>query len=468
MSRFSFYQVYPDQSSEAFAALRNFATQNSIVAIGIDTHFYPPCLYDKKRNLINQFKFIVDYTWSYFKWYVSCIRNRTWVLPIAFLCNIADLIHPLFGNARLPEDCFADYFQANRSSRFSCEFMATYCRYIAAGDEEYGLLPYHRPTIKRFVVRIRIYKFLLNLLCMFRPEFYVAWQTTYLQSYMPCEVAIKNGIKVAFLGLSGQRTNRIENSFVPREWDWPSNCTSIELHESGVLDVNRVLASKQLATRLKGVSNDPHLFYMPVQPYSSNLRINSDVLQILNTGNYNLIESLSQLPASGYVAVFMHDFSDNHFNGVLPSFASSYYEWLKITIDILQSSDIPFVIKAHPVFLFRAITERSSRALNDLNRLCRYFQSPLPLLGNIDTSKLLDNGLKLGCTVRGTIATELVHMGCPVVCAGHPPYENFLPSRITPNLDEYKAALVKFDDQPPITFDEKNAIYDYLAATSSI
>ena len=74
----------------------------------------------------------------------------------------------------------------------------------------------------------------------------------------------------------------------------------------------------------------------------------------------------------------------------------------------------------------------------------------------------------LGLTVRGTIATELVCMRKPVVCAGHPPYENFIPGRIVCNLQAYKIALTNYRETPGITDDEFDSMLDYIALSLGI
>ena len=95
-------------------------------------------------------------------------------------------------------------------------------------------------------------------------------------------------------------------------------------------------------------------------------------------------------------------------------------------------------------------------------------KAPLRLAAPASTVDLLNAGMVLGCTVRGTVATELIHMRCPVICAGSPPFMNFMPQRVIDSLEDYRDSLIGYKDQLEVSQDEIIANLDYLSGLGQI
>ena len=125
LRKVAIYQLYPDQESAVAAAVQSKARGKSELVVAIDTHFYPPCLYDKVRPYKQQIKFYLEYIWSYLKWYFAHFKKGTLVIPLAFFCNIVDILPFLHGFPQLKYSRLADYYRFTRTT-FSSELFATY------------------------------------------------------------------------------------------------------------------------------------------------------------------------------------------------------------------------------------------------------------------------------------------------------------------------------------------------------
>jgi hypothetical protein len=118
----------------------------------------------------------------------------------------------------------------------------------------------------------------------------------------------------------------------------------------------------------------------------------------------------------GSVVLFLHDFYDSpHIqdNLIFPDF----YSWAKETIEFLVENEINYYVKPHP----NQIPE-SDNAFTMLKR-------DIPHLKIIDSATnnrtLVENGLKLGISVYGTVCHELAYLGVKSVAAGDHPHIAF-------------------------------------------
>jgi len=462
-----FYQIYIDQDPAQLDKLIHFARLNSRLVLGVDINLYPPCIYQEGRSWGKQIIFVRNFILHYFKWYSSHLMHGRLIIPVGFFVNLLDFLNPFPGvGTSLCHTRMSEFYKSNRSE-YTSELMATYVRLISGFYEEFGVERFVPWIMARFLFRERVYRAVLLLLFQLKPKCYVTWQRTYLPSYLPCLMAVRRGVAVVYLGSADQSPVKLSRFDVCRDWNWPtySCCADRDAFDSNQLSASRLIASDRIRQRIYGGSVDTLIRYMKINPYYQAPSIHADVSTIIKNANLRLAELDSAYFEGGFVGVYMHEFNDYHFNGVLPDFASSYYEWLLITCQILVKNEVPFVVKVHPAALADPSQEKFQRSLRSLALLSQRFDAPLNLVGSMSTTKLLDFGMKVGCTVRGTIATELVYLKCPVICAGQPPYMNFLPSRIFNEFGSYSFALQNYASCAPIVDDEFNANLDFLALT---
>ena len=130
-------------------------------------------------------------------------------------------------------------------------------------------------------------------------------------------------------------------------------------------------------------------------------------------------------------------------------------------------SQTPFVLKVHPSILYDPQNDKYSKSLSGLIVMSRRFSGPINIVTDQTTSQLVHQGMSLGCTVRGTIATELAFLRIPVLCSGYPPYMNFLPSRVVPSFHDYQRRLISYKAEPSISDDEYDSVLDFIGLTAA-
>jgi hypothetical protein len=176
---------------------------------------------------------------------------------------------------------------------------------------------------------------------------------------------------------------------------------------------------------------------------------------------YSPIQTAESRESPGkFIVVFMHELQDWHHNGVLPPYASSYYEWLFITVKFLIDHGLPFVIKIHP-----AIVTQPSKYRQTIHAVCNMssiLHVKLPISSASTTLALIDMGMGLGLTVRGTIGLELAHLRVPFICAGTPPYGSLFPRRTELDINGYFSRLRHFKDEPRVSLEESAAASYYV------
>lgn len=472
MKKFGLYQVYMGQDAVQLQSLMKAASANGRCVVGIDTHFYPPCLYEDGRSWHEQLKFGFDYVHSYLKWYRNHLLKGRMILPLPLICTLLDWLTPFHGSRPVSSSEMAADYQLSQRDDYSNELMATYIRFLCSLEEQFGLRPYSPWILSRFLVRARLYRLLLRFIFRLKPAIYVTWQRTYLQAYLPCAEAVRRHVPVAYLGSADGVPLRLSNSEVQRDSCWPVHAWPIVLTPewSSERVVARRQINQQLTMRLQGGSVvDPLISYMPVNPYAAVDGFHPDVVDLLGKSNIVCISpgELAKV-GSSFVVVYMHEFNDYHHDGVLAGFASSYYDWLLLTVLILAEHGVPYVVKVHPAILADPAQEKYRKSLLALISLADSLKVPLRVAASASTLDLLGAGMVLGCTVRGTVATELIHLRCPVICAGSPPYMNFMPQRVVSGLEDYRRVLIQYGDQPEVTDDECIANLDYLSGLGQV
>ena len=465
-----FYQIYIDQDPAQLEKLIRFARLNSRVVLGIDVNLYPPCIYEAGRSRRKQFIFVRNFILHYFKWYASHLMQGRLIIPVGLFVNLVDFLNPFPAVGPILSHMRMSEFYKSCRSEYSSELMATYVRLISGFYEEFGVERFVPWIMARFLFRERVYRAILTLLFMLKPKCYVTWQRTYLPSYLPCLMAVRQGVAVAYLGSADRSPFKLSNSDVCRDWTWPlySCYVNRDTCDLNKVSTRRLVASDRMKQRIYGGNVDTLIRYMKINPYNQASGIHPAVSAIIKNANLRLAELESGCFKRGFVVVYMHEFNDYHYDEVLPEFASSYYEWTLKTISILSENKIPYVLKIHPAILDDPAQEKYRNSLLALVDLANLMHEPLRVLSPISTIELLKIGMVLGCTVRGTVASELIYLRCPVICAGSPPYMNFLPARVVNNSMDYHSALVKYDRQPLVSDDEYIANLDYLSGLGEV
>ena len=221
MKKLGFYQIYMGQDAAQLKLLMMAAAANGRWIIGIDTHFYPPCLYEEGRSRAEQIKFAFDYVCSYLKWYRCHLSRGRIIFPLPLICSVVDWLMPFHGFKPVRSSTMAANYQLCKRSDYSNELIATYIRFLCSLEEQFGLRPYIPWILSRFLFRARLYRFFLQLIFWLKPAIYVTWQRTYLQAYLPCVEAVRRQVPVAYLGSADGAPLRLSNSVVKRDWCWP-------------------------------------------------------------------------------------------------------------------------------------------------------------------------------------------------------------------------------------------------------
>ena len=220
-----FYPVHQEQSFSDNSLLSKLAKANSSIAIALDIMFYPPCCYEAGRSFQQQFQFTIEFLWAYLKWWIKMLLNGHFVIPSGFICTLVDLGCPFYKQSLIHSSSMREFFQDHsQGGKFidkevKNEIMATYIRYTANPGELYGILPFNQSVMNHFILRYKVYCFLLQCLFKLRPICYFTIQRSYLHKFLPCYFAIRAHVPVLMLGSSDQTFIKTSIDHVPLHWD---------------------------------------------------------------------------------------------------------------------------------------------------------------------------------------------------------------------------------------------------------
>lgn len=455
MIKFACYAVYRGADLRLMNFYRLEALRNSTLAIGIDIMFIKPSTGDCTiRSALSS----VRGSLSDLLWYLKMLRYGHLILPLpAFISFLGLWIDPQEASTP-PCDTVAALYSLSWPNEVAAnEIMSTYLRFICTLDEVYGLKPYDRRFL-RMLKRWRIYQVLANTVFrILRPNLYLAMHSGYLHHQTPCEAAARYSVPILVLGCN-DCLYRMSDSGIPTTFSF-ANYNELNLPK-GFPDIS-ARGSKILEQRIRG-SYDHVIPYMKTSAYESastqGFWAFPSVSNILQD-----ITATAMLPDTtiGFVTVFMHEFDDWHHNGVLPPFATSYYHWLLITLLFLRSQNIPYVLKIHPCIV--NYPERYSSSIRALLALSIQLRDRLRVTTALTTIQLIDAGMKLGVTVRGTVALELAYLKAPFLCAGRPPFAELFPNRIELNLTNYYQRLLNFSTEVAVSSTEASLAAYYVA-----
>lgn len=135
------------------------------------------------------------------------------------------------------------------------------------------------------------------------------------------------------------------------------------------------------------------------------------------------------------VIVFLHDFYDSphvYGNLVFPDF----WEWIQFTIQILETNSIPYYLKPHP-----SQKIESEHAVEFLKKTSPNVKFLSPKITN---KQLANAGIKLGISMYGTVAHELVYLGVPVILCAENPHSSYDFCFEAKTLEEYKSFIQNY------------------------
>jgi hypothetical protein len=396
-------------------------------------------------------------------WYARMIWAGHIVVPIPLLICALRLSDYL--SSGLDKELLlrrpADWYYARHPTNINSEeFMGTYIRFAATPEEEYGLKKANRLYHDLYVNAIYYKLIMEKLMAKLKPVFFFSLYSGYLHHQIPCEIAHNLKVPILVFGCS-DCLYRISDTLVPRQF-LSVSCKDLQERLPG--KSTSILIDKGLRSLKKRVSGfiDPNISYMKTSPYSEYTPGEfEDTLASLNMSNVVPYKTIHpKWKARSFIVLYMHEFYDWHHNGVLPSFASSYYDWLLQSCLFLSENDIQFVVKLHPAIVRKPIQYKESIA--SFGRISDYISSALVYSARETTLDLIQGGMRLGVTVRGTIVTELAYLRIPFICAGNPPYGHLFRSRIVDDKREYVERLQHFFHEPPITDLEINMAGYYV------
>ena len=458
MKQIACYGIYRGMNSGLAKFLRKQAALNGSLPIAIDIMFYRPSR--SLRSIRGIISFVIE-NLRHLKWYILESAKGHLIFPAPLVAAVITFLNwkRLSKLYSLPAKTAANLYRLGWPDSFSCEeFMATYLRYVARSSEQYGLSPYDERLVSLAFLAHSYRACISALFGLIRPTSYFSFYSSYLHNFIPCSESVSLGIPAVVIGCT-DCLYRIDNKKVPRQFEHFSlDDVPSDFHPSIIAKGNIILDS-----RLKG-SIDLAINYMEKSPYSTHDVSSFWGIQDVPLSMYEY-EASSRNGSSkngNLIVVFMHELQDWHHNGVLPLFASSYYEWLLITVGFLLENKLNFLVKVHPAIATDPLKYRQT--VEALSGLSSVLGSKLPVSTAATTLELLELGMALGVTVRGTIALELAYLGHRFLCAGTPPYAALFPLRIVSDEASYFDRLLHYGLEPPISTREARAAAFYAAS----
>lgn len=451
------YAVYRGADPRLLQFYRSEALKNARIAVGFDVMFVRQTSSLRGRPIRLLLSEIRESARD-LAWYLQMLWHGHLILPLPLMISILGLFVGRHAFPPPPFPTVASLYSASWPDKAAAnEIIATYLRFIASPEEDYGLNAYDGRFLM-LLKRWRIYRRLVDFwIKALRPKIFLALHSGYLHHQVPCDSAVRSGVPTLALG-TNDCLYRVSDYRVPCAFDFPAYDPAMP-----PVDLSDLAAKghEMLAQRLTG-NFDPTIPYMQTSAYEGTT---SEAFWALPSVGAHLVDILrgprNPFGAPGFITVFMHEFNDWHHNDVLPPFATSYFDWLLLTISLLAEQQLPYVVKIHPCIINYPSSYASS--IDALIALSRRVGLPLPVTTSLTTTQLIDAGMKLAVSVRGTIALELAYLRAPFLCAGRPPFAAFFPLRMELDYGNYCRRMLRFADEPPITADETELAAYYVA-----
>jgi hypothetical protein len=132
----------------------------------------------------------------------------------------------------------------------------------------------------------------------------------------------------------------------------------------------------------------------------------------------------------------------------------------------MHSQNIPYVLKIHPCIVNSP--SLYSTSIKALLNLAVKLDVCFRVTTSLTTTQLIEAGMKLGVTVRGTVTLELAYLQIPFICAGRPPFAAFFPKRLEIILQNYYSRLQNYAREAGVTAEEADLAAYYVALQEKI
>ena len=226
-----------------------------------------------------------------------------------------------------------------------------------------------------------------------KPSILLTSYTTYVQHGLTVRIALDYGTEVYSFGNYQSFSKRLSKK------DFYHTANFRNYHQDFLKFSNKLerlkLSRVALENRLSG-HVDMATAYMKESAYKVNSEKVSDV--------------------KGSIVIFLHDFFDSpHVYGemVFPDFL----EWIEFTIERLEQNNITYFLKPHP--------NQIGDSKKVIERLKIKYPKAQFISPKITNRQLVGAGMKVGVSVYGTVAHELVYMGLPVILCGENPHSSY-------------------------------------------
>lgn len=138
-----------------------------------------------------------------------------------------------------------------------------------------------------------------------------------------------------------------------------------------------------------------------------------------------------------HVVVFLHDFYDSpHVYGDM--LFTDFFEWVEFTLKILEKENIPYYLKPHPNQI-----EDSQKVIDTMKMKYKNINI---ISSKITNRQLVEAGIKVGISVYGTVAHELVYMGVPIILCGDNPHSSYDFCFEAKSKDEYVSLIKRYSN----------------------
>lgn len=265
-----------------------------------------------------------------------------------------------------------------------------------------------------------------------RPALFITSYTTYIQHGVAVRVAANHGIRIlAFGNLQEFGTEVTPDHLCHTKRDYTYHQDFLRLSDQ---DQRLGKAEQYLSARLSGAI-DTATAYMKDSAYAVTVRDVPDSRQA--------------------VVVFMHDFFDSA-NVYRNMVFADFWEWLKVTVDLLSQAGLTFLVKPHP--------NQSPESARELDRFVRENPGVRLISSKVTNAQLVAGGMICGVTAYGTVASELAFLGVPSICCSDNPFVSFDFCRTARNRDQYADYLRTIPEFTPdkAMMRRQACIFDYM------
>lgn len=245
-----------------------------------------------------------------------------------------------------------------------------------------------------------------------KPSLLLTSYSTYIQHGIAVRIATNFNTKIYSFGNYQSFTKKLTKD----NWYHTSNYLHYSELFANMKDKNKLLEESRIALENKLCGNlDVSTAYMKKSAYETS---EIDVPNVNNS-----------------VVVFLHDFYDSpHVYGEMVFL--DFLEWIEFTIEIFEKYNISYFLKSHP--------NQISDSKKVIDKLKIKYKNIKFISSEITNKQLVDAGMKIGISVYGTVAHELVYMGVPIILCGDNPHGSYNFCFEAKNKEEYVKLIINY------------------------